>query len=95
MLQRILTSSRYVVFVAVLAALAASVALIPYEAAVVAEVIFGAVKEGGFQLKFEEGTRRRLDRSDRCFSDRYRRACHRAGSAPVVRRRNNAAAALA
>jgi uncharacterized membrane protein YqhA len=50
MLQRILTSSRYVVFVAVLAALAASVALILYEAAVVAEVIFAAVKEGGFQL---------------------------------------------
>ena len=51
MLQRILTSSRYVVFVAVLAALAASVALILYEAAVVAEVIFDAVKDGGFQLK--------------------------------------------
>jgi uncharacterized membrane protein YqhA len=50
MLQRILTSSRYVVFVAVLAALAASVALILYEAAVVAEVIFDAVKQGGFQL---------------------------------------------
>ena len=50
MLQRILTSSRYVVFVAVLAALAASVALILYEAAVVAEVIFEAVKQGGFQL---------------------------------------------
>jgi len=51
MLQRVLTSSRYVVFVAVLAALAASVALILYEAAVVAEVIFDAVKKGGFQLQ--------------------------------------------
>lgn len=50
MLQRILTLSRYAVFVAVIAALAASVALILYEAAVVAEVIFDAVKQGGFQL---------------------------------------------
>jgi uncharacterized membrane protein YqhA len=50
MLQRILTSSRYIVFVAVIAALAASVALILYEAAVVAEVIFAAVKQEGFQL---------------------------------------------
>ena len=48
MLQRILASSRYVVFVAVIAALAASVALILYEAAVVAEVIFDAVKTEGF-----------------------------------------------
>jgi uncharacterized membrane protein YqhA len=48
--QRTLTLSRYVVFVAVIAALAASVALILYEAAVVAEVIFAAVKQGGFQL---------------------------------------------
>ena len=47
----VLTFSRYVVLVAVIAALAASVALILYEAAVVAEVIFDAVKEGGFQLK--------------------------------------------
>ena len=51
MLQRALTLSRYVVFVAVIAALAASVALIVYEAAVVAEVIFEAVMQGGFQLK--------------------------------------------
>src|SRR5262249_43934267 len=50
MLQRALTLSRYIVFVAVIAALAASVALILYEAAVVAEVIFNAVKQGGFQL---------------------------------------------
>ncbi len=51
MLQRALSFTRYIVFVAVIAALAASVALILYEAAVVAEVIFNAVKEGGFQLK--------------------------------------------
>ena len=51
MLQRALSLSRYVVFAAVIAALAASIALILYEAAVVAEVIFYAVKEGGFQLK--------------------------------------------
>jgi len=51
MLQRVLTLSRYVVFVAVVAALAGAVALILYEGAVVAEVIFYAVKEGGFQLK--------------------------------------------
>lgn len=50
MLQRALTLSRYIVFVAVIAALAASVALILYEAAVVAEVIFNAVRQGGFQL---------------------------------------------
>jgi uncharacterized membrane protein YqhA len=51
MLQRALTLSRYVVFVAVIAALAASFALILYAAAVVAEVIFDTVKQGGFQLK--------------------------------------------
>src|SRR5262245_13255114 len=51
MLQRAVTLSRYVVFVAVVASLAASVALILYEAAVVAEVIFTAVKRGGFQLQ--------------------------------------------
>jgi uncharacterized membrane protein YqhA len=50
MLQRALGFTRYVVFVAVVAALAASIALILYEAAVVAEVIFNAVKQGGFQL---------------------------------------------
>jgi uncharacterized membrane protein YqhA len=50
MLQRALGLTRYVVFVAVIAAPAASVALILYEATVVAEVIFNAVKEGGFQL---------------------------------------------
>lgn len=50
MLQRALSFTRYVVFVAVVAALAASVALILYEAAVVGEVIFSAVKQGGFQL---------------------------------------------
>ena len=44
----VLTFSRYVVLVAVIAALAASVALILYEAAVVAEVIFDAVRRGGF-----------------------------------------------
>lgn len=51
MLQRALTLSRYVVFVAVIAALAASIALILYEAAVVAGVIFNAVSQGGFQLQ--------------------------------------------
>ena len=51
MLQRALTLSKYVVFIAVIAALAASVALILYEAAVVAEVIFNAVKQGGFEIK--------------------------------------------
>src|SRR5262245_32293282 len=50
MLQRALTLSKYVVFIAVLAALAASVALILYEAAVVAEVIFNAVRQGRFEL---------------------------------------------
>jgi uncharacterized membrane protein YqhA len=50
MLQRALGFARYVVFIAVIAALAASVALILYEATVVAEVIFNAVKQGGFQL---------------------------------------------
>ena len=50
MLQRALTLSKYVVFIAVIAALAASVALILYEAAVVAEVIFNAVRQGGFEL---------------------------------------------
>ena len=49
MLRRALSLTRYVVFVAVIAALAASVALILYEAGVVAEVIFDAVKQGGFQ----------------------------------------------
>ena len=51
MLKRAVTLSRYVVFVAVIAALAASVALILYEAAVVVEVIFNAIKQGGFQLQ--------------------------------------------
>jgi uncharacterized membrane protein YqhA len=51
MLQRAVTLSRYVVFVAVVASLAASVALILYEAAVVAEVIFTAIRQGGFQLQ--------------------------------------------
>jgi uncharacterized membrane protein YqhA len=51
MLQRAVTLSRYAVFVAVVAALAGSVALILYEAAVVADVIFNAIKQGGFQLQ--------------------------------------------
>jgi uncharacterized membrane protein YqhA len=51
MLQRAVTLSRYVVFVAVIAALAASAALFLYEAAVVAGVIFNAIKQGGFQLQ--------------------------------------------
>jgi uncharacterized membrane protein YqhA len=48
MLRRILASSRYIVFIAVIAALLASVALILYEAIVIAEVIFNAVTQGGF-----------------------------------------------
>src|SRR5262245_18534875 len=51
MLQRAVTLSRYVVFVAVVAALAGSVALILYEAAVVADELFNAIKQGGFQLQ--------------------------------------------
>jgi uncharacterized membrane protein YqhA len=51
MLQQALSSIRYIVFIAVIAALAASVALILYEAAVVAEVIFDAVRQGGFLPK--------------------------------------------
>ena len=50
MLQRALILSKYVVFFAVVAALAASVALILYEAAVVVSVIFNAVRQGGFEL---------------------------------------------
>lgn len=46
--RRILASSRYIVFIAVIAALLASVALILYEAIVIAEVIFNAVTQGGF-----------------------------------------------
>jgi uncharacterized membrane protein YqhA len=49
MLQRAVIFSRYVVAFAVVAALAASVALILYEAVVVAEVIFDAVRRGGFR----------------------------------------------
>lgn len=48
MVQRALVLSRYVVFVAVVAALAASVALILYEGIVVGEVILIAVRQGGF-----------------------------------------------
>jgi uncharacterized membrane protein YqhA len=48
MLRQILASSRYIVFVAVVGALLASVALILYEAIVIAEVIFNAVTQGGF-----------------------------------------------
>jgi len=47
LLRRALGFTRYVVFVAVIAALAASVALILYQAAVVAEVIIDAVRQGG------------------------------------------------
>lgn len=48
MLRRVLASSRYVVFVAVVAALLASVALILYEAVTVIQVIFNALRQGGF-----------------------------------------------
>lgn len=47
MLQRVLVASRYIVFVAVLAALLASTALIIYEAAVVIRVVLHAVGQGG------------------------------------------------
>lgn len=48
MLRRVLASSRYVVFVAVVAALLASVALILYEAVTIAQVILNALRQGGF-----------------------------------------------
>jgi uncharacterized membrane protein YqhA len=48
MLRRVLASSRYILFIAVIAALLVSVALILYEAIVIAEVIFNAVTQGGF-----------------------------------------------
>jgi uncharacterized membrane protein YqhA len=51
LLRRALGFTRYVVFVAVIAALAASVALILYQAAVVAEVIIEAVRTGGLLPK--------------------------------------------
>jgi uncharacterized membrane protein YqhA len=47
MLRRTLASSRYIVFIAVVATLVASVALILYEAIVVAEVVFDAIRGGG------------------------------------------------
>ncbi len=47
MLQRVLASSRYIVLIAVVASLVASVALIIYEAIVIAEVVFNAIREGG------------------------------------------------
>ena len=50
-MRRALGFTRYVVFVAVIAALAASVALILYQAAVVAEVIIEAVRTGGLLPK--------------------------------------------
>jgi uncharacterized membrane protein YqhA len=47
MLRRAVASSRYIVFIAAVAALVASVALILYEAIVVAEVVFDAIRGGG------------------------------------------------
>jgi uncharacterized membrane protein YqhA len=47
MLRRTLASSRYIVFIAVVATLVASVALILYEAIVVAEVVFDTIRGGG------------------------------------------------
>jgi uncharacterized membrane protein YqhA len=47
MLRRTLASSRYIVFIAVVATLVASIALILYEAIVVAEVVFNVIREGG------------------------------------------------
>src|SRR5262249_6506363 len=51
LLRRALGFTRYVMFVSVIAALAASVALILYQAAVVAEVIIEAVRTGGLLPK--------------------------------------------
>jgi uncharacterized membrane protein YqhA len=51
MLRRAIVYSRYIVFIAVVAALIASTALILYEAVVVAEVIFNAVSQGGILPK--------------------------------------------
>jgi hypothetical protein len=48
MLRRTLASSRYIVFIAVVATLLASVALILYEAIVVAQVVIDAVRGAGF-----------------------------------------------
>jgi uncharacterized membrane protein YqhA len=47
MLGRILASSRYIVFIAVVATLVSSLALMLYEAMVVAEVAFDAIQEAG------------------------------------------------
>jgi uncharacterized membrane protein YqhA len=47
MLRRTLASSRYIVFIAVVATLVASFALILYEAMVVAEVVFDTIRGGG------------------------------------------------
>lgn len=47
MLRRALASSRYIVFVAVVATLVAAAALILYEAMVVVGIVFNAIRDGG------------------------------------------------
>jgi uncharacterized membrane protein YqhA len=46
MLRRMMTSSRYVIFVAIFGTLLASIALIVYETFVVAETVFDVLREG-------------------------------------------------
>jgi uncharacterized membrane protein YqhA len=46
MLRRMMTSSRYVIFVAIFGTLMASIALIVYETFVVAETVFDVLREG-------------------------------------------------
>jgi uncharacterized membrane protein YqhA len=46
MLRRILASSRYIVFIAVIATFVASVALILYQSMIVVEVVFDVMREG-------------------------------------------------
>lgn len=46
MLRRMMSSSRYVIFVAIFGTLLASIALIVYEAFVVAETVFDVLREG-------------------------------------------------
>jgi len=46
MLRLVMASSRYIIFIAIAGTFVASVALIAYEAIVVAEVVFGLIREG-------------------------------------------------
>jgi uncharacterized membrane protein YqhA len=51
MLRRALASSRYIVLVAVIGTLVASIALIVYEATVVVQAVFNVIREGSVSLK--------------------------------------------